>query len=123
MVDLKGFRKANNLTQDELGSYLGMKKSFISKVENGKEKLPEAKFRKLLDNDMGWDVSMLVGVISSQQALVKELGNSNELASLRKEVEMLRKLVDELKEEKAQYWDLIQILSTKWGFLNIFLNI
>lgn len=57
--DLKAFRKANNLTQDKLGEYLGIKKSFISQVESGKCPLPQEKFNKLLDNPYGWDTSML----------------------------------------------------------------
>ena len=60
MIDLKAFRKANNLTQEELGKYLGMKKSFVSKVENGKEKLPQPKLQKLLANRKGWDTSNLI---------------------------------------------------------------
>lgn len=57
--DLKAFRKANNLTQDKLGEYLGIKKSFISQVESGKCPLPQEKFNKLFNNPYGWDVSML----------------------------------------------------------------
>ena len=59
MYSLRGFRLINNLTQTELGEYLGMQKSFISKVENNKEKLPLVKFQKLLNNDRGWDTSAL----------------------------------------------------------------
>lgn len=58
-ADLKAFRKANNLTQDKLGLYLGIKKSFISQVESDKCPLPQEKFIKLLENPNGWDVSML----------------------------------------------------------------
>lgn len=57
--DLKAFRKVNNLTQDKLGEYLGIKKSFISQVESGKCPLPQEKFNKLLINPHGWDTSML----------------------------------------------------------------
>lgn len=57
--DLKDFRKVNNLTQDKLGEYLGIKKSFISQVESGKCPLPQEKFNKLLINPYGWDTSML----------------------------------------------------------------
>lgn len=57
--DLKAFRKVNNLTQDKLGEYLGIKKSFISQVESGKCPLPQEKFNKLLINPYGWDTSML----------------------------------------------------------------
>ena len=58
-IDLKAFRKANNLTQDQLGEYLGIKKSFVSQMESGKCPVPSDKFNKLLDNPFGWDVSML----------------------------------------------------------------
>lgn len=58
-ADLKAFRKANNLTQDKLGDYLGIKKSFISQVESDKVPLPHDKFIKLLNNPYGWDISML----------------------------------------------------------------
>ena len=59
MDTLKKFRKVNSITQSELGDYLGIKKSFISSIENMRAKLPEDKFTKLLNNDKGWDISML----------------------------------------------------------------
>lgn len=58
-ADLKAFRKANNLTQTELGNYLGINKSFISTIESGKDPMPKDKLSKLLNNPFGWDVSML----------------------------------------------------------------
>ena len=59
-MDLKQFRQCNKLTQTELGEYLGIKKSFVSLIENGKVKLSEEKFNKLLNNTKGWDTSMLI---------------------------------------------------------------
>ena len=59
MEALKDFRKANNLTQDELGAFLGVQKSFISKIENGREHLPADKLRKLMANENGWDTTVL----------------------------------------------------------------
>lgn len=59
MVQLKIFRKANNLTQIEVAEFLGIGKSFISRIESGSVGLPEDKLIKLLNNDRGWDVSML----------------------------------------------------------------
>lgn len=58
-IDLKAFRKANNLTQEQLGDYLGIKKSFVSTIESGKDPMPKAKLSKLLSNPYNWDVSML----------------------------------------------------------------
>lgn len=62
MEELRNFRKINHLTQDQLGDFLGIKKSFISRVENGQVALPSDKFKKLLNNNMGWDVSVLQGL-------------------------------------------------------------
>lgn len=59
-MDLKQFRQRNKLTQTELGEYLGIKKSFVSLIENGRVKLSEEKFNKLLNNTKGWDTSMLI---------------------------------------------------------------
>lgn len=59
-IDLKAFRKANNLTQEQLGDYLGIKKSFVSTIESGKDPMPKAKLSKLLNNPYNWDVSMLI---------------------------------------------------------------
>lgn len=59
MANLKAFRKANNLTQTEIGDFLGIKKSFISKIECGVAGLPREKLNKLLYNSNGWDTSAL----------------------------------------------------------------
>ena len=67
MADLKLFRKQNNLTQDELGEYLGIKKSFISRIENGFHKLPHEKLSKLLENNLGWNVSALLTSNESEE--------------------------------------------------------
>lgn len=89
MADLKQFRKQNNLTQDELGEYLGIKKSFISRIENGFHKLPQEKLSKLLENDFGWDVSALL------------ISNENEEV-YSTSVEVPAEVVEEIKEEVAQ---------------------
>lgn len=58
-VDLKAFRRVNNLTQAKLGEYLGINKSFISTIESGKDPMPKEKLSKLINNPYGWDTSML----------------------------------------------------------------
>lgn len=110
-TDLKEFRIANNLTQTQLGDYLGVLKGFISKIENGKDKMPEPKFRKLLNNPYGWDTSMLthqsevatvenpvpqgahIGYlerkIDDQDLLIREL--YQKIGALERELELARK--------------------------------
>ena len=128
MVRIKEFRQRNGLTQTELGDYLGMKKSFISKIENGKEKLPQEKFLKLINNPHNWDVSMLVeennSIINNQSGthiggnntVTMSTGNcvlEKENASLRKENELLRSQLAKIEAEKHEYWEMIKKLTTK----------
>ena len=92
MADLKLFRKQNNLTQGELGEYLGIKKSFISRIENGFHKLPHEKFSKLLENNLGWNVSALLTSNESEEVYSTSTGFESVPAEV----------VEEIKEEVAQ---------------------
>lgn len=89
MADLKLFRKQNNLTQDELGEYLGIKKSFISRIENGFHKLPQEKLSKLLENNFGWNVSALLISNENEEVYSTSAGVPAEV-------------VEEIKEEVVQ---------------------
>ena len=107
-ADLKEFRIVNNLTQTELGEYLGVLKGFISKIENGKDKLPEPKFRKLLNNPYGWDVSML----TKQEDLNETSQSQNEvlIAELRAQIEKLEGKVDQLNQELGEKNALLKMM-------------
>jgi transcriptional regulator with XRE-family HTH domain len=107
-ADLKEFRIVNNLTQTDLGDFLGVQKGFISKIENGKDKLPESKFRKLLSNQNGWDTSMLtqptsVGVVkpNAEDALILEL---------RAQIERLEVKIDNLNQELGEKNALLKMM-------------
>ncbi len=80
MEVLKIFRQVNGLTQEELGIYLGMKKSFISKIETGKDKLPRQKFQKLINNDKGWDVSMFDQIVNGDY--IRQNGSINNIGKM-----------------------------------------
>ena len=58
-IDIKAFRKSNDLTQTDLGDYLGCTKAFISAIEKGLRPLPDEMYSKLIDNPNNWDTSML----------------------------------------------------------------
>lgn len=58
-VQIRAFRKFNGLTQEEVADFLGVKKAFISQIETGRVDLPDEKFYRLLNNDKGWDVTLL----------------------------------------------------------------
>lgn len=94
MADLKQFRKQNNLTQDELGEYLGIKKSFISRIENGFHKLPHEKLSKLLENNLGWNVSALLTSNESEEVY----STSTSFESI-VPAEVVEEIKEEVKEE------------------------
>ena len=106
--DLKEFRIVNNLTQTELGDYLGVLKGFISKIENGKDKLPEPRFRKLISNPYGWDVSMLTQ--SEDSTLEKPVAEDALIAELRAQIEKLEAKVDNLNQELGEKNALIKLM-------------
>lgn len=106
--DLKAFRKVNNLTQEKLGEYLGIKKSFISTIESGKDPMPKDKLTKLLENPYGWDTSMLtqstsVGVVmpNAEDALILEL---------RAQIERLEVKIDNLNQELGEKNALLKMM-------------
>lgn len=130
MPDLKGFRKKNGLTQSDIASYLGggVEKGFISQIEHGARKLPDAQLAKLLSNDKGWDTSLLVdkGITTnisthasgSSKASVNITSNETipssdkdiEITSLKKDIEYLKLQLSEEKKRCEQYWEMIQKL-------------
>lgn len=106
-ADLKEFRVVNNLTQTELGDYLGVLKGFISKIEHGKEKLPEPKFRKLLENPYGWDTSMLTQSEAGEPAQAQ---SDILIAELRAQIEKLEAKVDSLNQELGEKNALLKMM-------------
>lgn len=55
----KQFLKVNHIRQVDLARFLGVTESSISSVINGRNQLSEPNLVKILNNDRGWDVSML----------------------------------------------------------------
>ena len=87
------FRRLNKLTQEELGDFLGVSKSFVSQIENGRVDLPYEQRQRLLENDRGWDVTPLVGPVSVQ-------GDGNTVAG--RDLTADAGLVAALREAQAQ---------------------
>ena len=59
---LTTFRRLNKLTQEELAAFLGVSKSFVSQIENGRVDLPFEQRQRILQTDRGWDITPLVSV-------------------------------------------------------------
>lgn len=123
MEELRNFRRVNGLTQEQLGEYLGIKKSFISRVETGQVALPSDKLIKLLENTMGWNVDMLRNVDPSKPskpAYMSWIANppvpndsSRNKTWEQKKIEMLEKRIEQLEQQNAEYWELIKKLTDR----------
>lgn len=106
MIDLKGFRKVNNLTQTELGDYLGIKKSFISKIESGIVNLPKDKLKKLLHNSNGWDTSALTEATHIENNITaKASGNAQATNNVHYASEDNTKIA--VLEERIKYLEML----------------
>lgn len=109
MKELVEFRRMNGLTQDELGAYLGMQKSFISKIENGREKFPRDKFQKLIVNKEGWNVEPLMDVDLENTGIVDNRAAVNETWE-QKHIALLEKRIAELEKQNEEYWNMLKQL-------------
>jgi HTH-type transcriptional regulator/antitoxin HipB len=58
---LKEARKEANMTQDELATKLGTKKSYISRLENGKCDIQLSTLYRIFEFGLGRRVSLLIG--------------------------------------------------------------
>ena len=57
-IDIREFRRANKMTQQELADYFGVVQGVISNMENGREKVPDKYISKIL-GDPNVDSSMV----------------------------------------------------------------
>lgn len=121
-VDLKEFRKINFLNQSDVAKHLGISKSFISRVEKGREKLPEKQLQRLIENGMGWDVAPLLKEIDitpepeeedvfpvsldERDVIVKELNRI---------IDEKNKIIDQLSEINAHLRQRIAKLEGEGG--------
>lgn len=58
---LKEARKEANMTQDELAEKLGTKKSYISRLENGKCDIQLSTLYRIFEFGLGRRVNLLIG--------------------------------------------------------------
>lgn len=73
MIDLKLFRKINNITQSELAKYLGVGQSFISQIEKGDRPIPNEYINKILANQ---DWKDGVQLLTDEGKMLHNAGNT-----------------------------------------------
>lgn len=60
-IDIKAFRKANNISQKQLANYLNVTQGLVSQWEAGKYKVPMSCIDQLIKNKEGWNMTPLLG--------------------------------------------------------------
>ena len=58
-IDIKAFRKANNISQKQLADYLHVTQGLISQWESGKTQIPFSTIDMIMGNDQHWSTSAL----------------------------------------------------------------
>lgn len=107
MIDIKRFRRENNISQKVLSEYLGVLQGFISQMESGARPIPAGIEERIRSNDRGWIISEGADICTRPADVAEEV------AALRAEVNLLRQEVDRLRSEKEAYWQLIERLTEK----------
>lgn len=92
MFDLKGFRKANKISQVELADYLGVGQGFISQMENGDRPIPDQIANKIMSNP-AWLVEGMVASSLNGQKISEEEDLKNECEALRNKVAQLEQTI------------------------------
>ena len=117
MFDLKEFRKHNGLTQAVVAEYLGVSEPFVSRVESGKDPMPEDKLDKLIKNDRGWfvkiDTENHPGVIIDFGGRKRQNDSKQNKSWEQKKIEMLEQRIEQLERQNAEYWELIKKLTDR----------
>lgn len=109
-MDLKMFIGVNKITQKQLADYLGITEASVSRAVNGKSTLSNARLRKILENDKGWDTSMLAEEGSDPSPQSRDCKDEL-LDSLRKNIALLEDQVAELKRDKEELREWIKELT------------
>lgn len=113
---LDAFLYANRLKSSDLVEFWGVTKGVVSQILNGTTKLPTKRLNELLNNDKGWDTSMLVDSpepvlesaapamnLSNVEILLREM-----LAEKEAKIDALNEIIWELKAENAMLKEQIK---------------
>lgn len=111
MSELYDFISQNGLRQIDIVKYLGLSKPYVSQVCNGKAKLSGEQISKLVNNDRGWDVSMLKAETAARAECPRAVQASDDAACLRARVSELESALAHERETTRRLLALLEKLS------------
>lgn len=111
MRELYDFISQNGLRQIDVVKYLGLSKPYVSQVCNGKAKLSSEQIGKLINNDRGWDVSMLTAETALRAECPRAVQAPDDAACLRARVSELESALAHERETTRRLLALLEKLS------------
>jgi len=91
MTSLQSFLRCNHLRQVDIVRYLGISRPYMSQLVSGSARMSPEKMNRLLNNDKGWNVSMLVAEVEER------MNEQPEIVILREKVKYLEQMLKERK--------------------------
>lgn len=119
MLDLRRFLRINDLKQSEVAQYLGVNQSRISHyIKQGT--LPLEKLEKLLNNQNGWDTSMIR--LSDLDTVEQEDSSDSRVISIYEFAKFTRDVISDYQERLSEkdeiIKELVKSVMTQNGILN-----
>lgn len=100
MFDLKGFRKANKISQVELAEYLGVGQGFISQMEKGDRPIPDHIAEKIMNNP-DWRTDGMIQSCVNGDSVSEEEDLRNECEALRNKVAQLEQTIISMAQQAS----------------------
>ena len=120
MGGLKSFLFFNDLSQLEVAEYLGVSRSYMSRLVSGTIKLRPEHLEKLMNNDKGWNTEYLSDYVWHKLEEPTKVATNNieealadKLAAVTMELQYLREQNEKLERTNQEYWKLIMNLTAK----------
>lgn len=122
-MNIKKFRKTNNISQQSLAEFAGVTQGAVSQWESGLTNIPSQIFQRLLSNGQGWDTSALLESDqpsdNSNNGNVTHIGNISGVTNSPTTVKNngggesadLMRVIEELKEQNKSQREQIQNLT------------
>lgn len=119
-MDIRKFRKANNISQKDLADFSGVTQGAVSQWESGLTNIPSSIFQKIMLNDKGWDTSTLLEGFRSPTSsnVTKISGVTNSPTTVNNNnnnnnggFEDLARMIEELKEQNKTQREQISSLT------------
>lgn len=112
MSDFSKFLTVNGLKRKDIASFLGVSGAFVTQLTSGERRLPPEKLALIKANPFGWDISMLTvasqSPVSAKATPAIRFVVGAEAEDAREREGYIKRLLEEIKELKAQRDALIQ---------------